>query len=119
MDKSYKEDIPKYKATLRHLRREFSRLNTSTDWATLRIDPLIKHVTRLERLLSSPEFAREHSRLRNGVAMFRSDLVYLRANIKALKDRLAAEKPKAAPSAGINPARKRSRSSKTAKVRTK
>jgi hypothetical protein len=52
---------------------------------------VLKHVTQLERLLRSPKFARESTRLRKGVAMFHADLVYLRANIKALKEILAAE----------------------------
>lgn len=91
MDRSYKDDIPRYKETLAALAREFARLRLSTDWTALRIRPLLQHVTRLERLLRSPKFARESTRLRKGVAMFHADLVYLRANIKALKEILAVE----------------------------
>lgn len=92
MDKAYKEDIPRYKKTLMTLKREFSRISPSTDWTRLRVDPLLKHVSSLERLLLSPKFSRESARLRKGVAMFHADLVYLRANIKALKEILAVEK---------------------------
>jgi hypothetical protein len=94
MDKAYKGDIPRHRATLIDLKREFSRIATKTNWKKLRIEPLLKHVTGLERLLSSSEFSRETARLRRGVAMFHADLVYLRANIKALKDILAAERRK-------------------------
>lgn len=92
MDKVYKEDIPRHKNTLVDLKREFSRIRGSTDWTKLRVEPLLEHVTSLERLLRSPKFSRENARLRKGVAMFHSDLVYLRANIKVLKELLAAEK---------------------------
>ena len=74
------------------LKREFSRVLPATDWAKLRIEPLLMHVTTLERVLLAPKFSREQSRLRRGVGMFHSDLVYLRTNIKALKDLLAIEK---------------------------
>lgn len=92
MDKVYKEDIPRHKKTLLELKREFASVVRATDWTTLRIQPLLEHVTALERLLRSPKFSREHARLRKGVAMFHADLVYLRANIKALKEILAAER---------------------------
>ncbi|HEY0864673.1 MAG TPA: hypothetical protein VGD97_11255 [Lacunisphaera sp.] len=91
MDKAYKGDIPRQRAALVALKKEFSCVRSSTDWTKLRIDPLLKHVTSLERLLSSPKFSREIARLRNGVSMFHADLVYLRVNIKALKDILAVE----------------------------
>lgn len=92
MDKAYKEDIPRHKKTLVDLKQEFSRIRAATDWTRLRIEPLIEHVAFLERLLRSPKFSRESARLRKGVAMFHADLIYLRANIKALKEILAAEK---------------------------
>lgn len=92
MDQVYKGDIPRHKKVLAELKREFSRVRPGTNWAKLRIQPLLEHATFLERLLRSPKFSRESSRLRKGVAMFHSDLVYLRANIKALKEILAAEK---------------------------
>jgi hypothetical protein len=53
---------------------------------------LLDHVKSLERLLRSPTFARETARLRRGVVMFRSDLVYLRENVKALKKILEIER---------------------------
>lgn len=95
MDKAYKGDIPRHKRTLADLKREFSRLAASTDWTRLRIEPLLKHVSALERLLHSTRFSGENTRLRKGVAMFHADLVYLRTNIRVLKDILAAEKQRA------------------------
>ena len=91
MDRAYKEDIPKYRKTLEELRKGFSGLATKTDWTALRIDPLLAHVRSLERLLKSPKFERETARLRRGVVMFHSDLVFLRTNIAALKQILADE----------------------------
>ena len=91
MDRSYKEDIPKTKRALEELKKEFSGVASTTDWITLRIEPLLDHVKSLERLLRSPKFARETARLRRGVAMFHSDLVYLRQNVKALKEILKLE----------------------------
>jgi hypothetical protein len=91
MDRAYKEDIPKYRKTLEDLRKGFSSLDTPTDWTGLRIDPLLGYVRSLERLLKSPKFERETARLRRGVVMFHSDLVFLRTNIAALKQLLADE----------------------------
>jgi hypothetical protein len=91
MDKSYKEDIPKTKRALEELKKDFSGVPSTTDWVTLRIEPLLDHVKSLERLLRSPKFAREIARLRRGVVMFHSDLVYLRQNVKALKEILKIE----------------------------
>ena len=92
MDRSYKEDIPKTKRALEELKKEFSGVASTTDWTNLRIEPLLDHVKSLERLLRSPKFARETARLRRGVVMFHSDLVYLRENVKALKEILDAGK---------------------------
>lgn len=91
MDRSYKEDIPKAKRVLQQLKKEFAIADSTTDWAKLRIEPLLDHVKSLERLLRSAKFARETARLKRGVVMFHSDLVYLRENIKALKTVLKAE----------------------------
>ena len=88
MDSSYKEDIPKAKRALQKLKKEFVKVDAATDWTKLRIDPLLEHVKSLERLLRSPKFAQEAARLRRGVVMFHSDLVYLRQNIKSLKAEL-------------------------------
>ena len=92
MDRSYKEDIPRTKRVLGELKKEFSGLASKTDWIKLRIDPLLSHVKSLERLLQSPKFASETARLRRGVAMFHSDLVYFRENLKALKKILEMER---------------------------
>lgn len=95
MDQVYKSDLPRYKAMLVELKQALSATGAKTDWARLRIDPLLAHVAQLERLLLSPQFAQETARLRRGVAMFHADLVYLRTNIKALRDLLAVEVRKA------------------------
>jgi hypothetical protein len=92
MDRSYKEDIPKMKRTLEDLKNGFSGVAATTDWTRLRIEPLLDHVKSLERLLRSPKFARETARLRRGVVMFHSDLIYLRENVKALKQVLDVER---------------------------
>jgi len=92
MDRSYKEDIPSTRRALEELKKEFSGVASRTDWTNLRIEPLLDHVKFLERLLRSPKFARETARLRRGVAMFHSDLVYLRVNVKALKEILKVER---------------------------
>jgi hypothetical protein len=91
MDRSYKEDIPKNRRALDQLKKEFSGVASTTDWTKLRIEPLLEHAKFLERLLRSPKFSRETSRLRRGVVMFHSDLVYLRENVKALKEILKIE----------------------------
>ena len=92
MDRSYKEDIPSTRRALEELKKEFSGVASTTDWTKLRIEPLLDHVKFLERLLRSPKFARETARLRRGVVMFHSDLVYLRENVKALKEILEVER---------------------------
>ena len=92
MDRSYKEDIPRARRALEELKKEFSCVTSTTDWTKLRIEPLLDHVNSLDRLLRSPKFARETARLRRGVVMFRSDLVYLRENVKALEEILEVER---------------------------
>src|ERR1700751_470505 len=92
MDRSYKEDIPRAKRTLEELKKEFSGVASTTDWTKLRIEPLLDHVNSLDRLLRSQKFARETARLRRGVVMFHSDLVYLRENVRALKEILDVER---------------------------
>jgi hypothetical protein len=92
MDRSYKEDIPKTRKALEELKKEFSAVASTTDWTKLRVEPLLNHVKSLERLLRSPKFARETARLRRGVVMFHADLVYLRENVKALKEILELER---------------------------
>lgn len=86
MDKVYKSDIPEMIQTLRQFKSDFSRIESKTDWANLRIAPLLKHAKTLQKIIESPKFAKETARLTRGVRMFRSDLVYLRTNIAALRD---------------------------------
>jgi hypothetical protein len=92
MDRSYKEDIPRTRRALEELKKEFSGVASTTDWTKLRIEPLLDHVKCLDRLLRSPKFAQETARLKRGVVMFHSDLVYLRENVKALKQILKVER---------------------------
>ena len=92
VDRVYKAGIPKLRNELARLKEEFSTLESGTDWTKLRVEPLVRHAEALEGLLSQPDFAREYSRLRRGVVMFHSDLVYLRDNVKALKSTLESEK---------------------------
>lgn len=92
MDRSYKADIPRFRETLERLKEEFAGIDSKTDWVKLRIEPLLEHVARLERILKSPKFARQTARLNRGVVMFHADLVYLRTNIATLKTILSAGK---------------------------
>ncbi|HYA57655.1 MAG TPA: hypothetical protein VEH57_04225 [Thermoplasmata archaeon] len=92
VDRVYRGGIPKLRKALEQLRKEFSRVKVRTDWVRLRVDPVLKHAKELERLLSSRRFSAEFSRLTKGVALFHSDLVYLRTNVKALQKLLETEK---------------------------
>jgi hypothetical protein len=92
VDRVYKANLPALRTTLENLRKEFARLEPSTNWSRLRIEPLLKHVVALERSLRSREFPRTSSGLRGGVTMLHSDLVYLQSNVDALKRILASER---------------------------
>lgn len=85
VDRAYKGAIPEFRKTLEQLRKEISHLDSDTDWVRLRVDPILKHTKELERLLSSPRFSAEFSRLKKGVPLFHSDLVYLRTNVNELR----------------------------------
>jgi hypothetical protein len=92
VDRVYKNELPELREALEKLREDFADLGSETDWAKLRIGPLLKHLESLEALLGSREFSREFSRLRKGVELFHSDLVYFRTNVKGLKKILQSEK---------------------------
>jgi hypothetical protein len=93
VDRVYKAELPRLRNALEKLRENFSNLDSSkTDWTKLRIEPLLKHLDSLEQLLHSEEFSGEFSRLRKGVRLFHSDLVYLRENVKGLEKVLQSEK---------------------------
>lgn len=86
VDRVYKGAFRAFRADLQELREGFARIKKSgTDWNRLRIEPLVKHVETLEAILRSKRFAGEVSRLKRGVSMFHSDLVYLRHNIRELQ----------------------------------
>jgi hypothetical protein len=93
VDTAYKEGLPRLRKALEKLRENSSKLDSSkTDWTRLRIEPLLKHLDSLEKLLHSGEFSQEFSHLRKGVGLFHSDLVYLRENVKGLEKVLQSEK---------------------------
>ncbi len=93
VDKVYKEDLPRLRKALEKLAEEFSNLDSSkTDWRKLRVEPLLRHLDSLEELVRSEEFSGEFSRLRKGVRLFHSDLVYLRENVRGLEELLRSEK---------------------------
>jgi len=91
VDRVYKAGLPRLRNALEELREAFSHVDSGTNWAELRIGPLLKHVESLERLLASEEFSEESARLRRGVRMFHSDLVYLRSNVEWLKEILQSK----------------------------
>jgi len=98
VDRVYKASLPRLRAELEELRVQFGALGSSkTDWVGLRIDPLLKHLDSLETLLHSEEHSLGSSRLRKGVALFHSDLVYLRENVKGLKRVLQSERKSIVP----------------------
>ena len=92
VDRVYKKQIPALRKALEELRENFSDLRPKTDWTRLRIEPLLRHAESLERLLGSREFSREFSQLTKGVVFFRSDLEYLRTNVRGLEEMLQSEK---------------------------
>ena len=92
VDRVYKGSLPALKKDLEQLKKEFTKLRSPTDWARLRVDPVLKHAGELGRLVSSRQYSDEFARLTKGVALFHSDLVYLRTNVKELQKLLETEK---------------------------
>ncbi len=92
VDRVYRADIPRLREALVRLEGEFSAIDKGSDWARLRIEPLLRHAEALEQLLDSPDFSEESSHLRGIVVMLHSDLVYLRENVKALEKILEPKK---------------------------
>jgi predicted DsbA family dithiol-disulfide isomerase len=88
VDRVYKTDIPAIRKSLEKLRAEFARFDPTTDWTKLRVDPLLRHVKLLEQQLR----LQSKFRLKRGVRMFHSDLVYFRENIKGLNKVLQDER---------------------------
>ncbi len=91
VDRAYKGAIPAFRESLDELEREFGKVESRTDWVRLRIEPLRRHVESLEAILRSRRFSGEIERLRRGVPMFHSDLVYLRENVIELRAALRRE----------------------------
>lgn len=87
VDRVYRSDLPRLRRTLLDLKRRFSRLETSTDWVRLRIDPLLAHARNLESRVRRWE----SEGIRGGVPMLHSDLVYLRENVRHLESALFSE----------------------------
>jgi iron uptake system EfeUOB component EfeO/EfeM len=92
VDRVYKKQIPSLRKALEKLTEDFSNLSSRTNWTKLRIEPLLRHVERLEQLLGSGDFSGEFSRLTKGVVFFHSDLEYFRTNVKGLEKLLQSEK---------------------------
>lgn len=92
VDRVYKASVPELRKSLERLEIEFSGLGGKTDWRRLRVRPVLDHARALERLLRSRKFATELTRLRQGVELFHSDLVYLRLNVRALERLLDVER---------------------------
>jgi len=93
VDRAYKSALPRFRTDLERLRKDFAGLDSrKTNWIELRIDPLLRHLDSLEQLLHSEDHSLETSRLRKGVQLFHSDLVYLRDNIKGLERVLKSER---------------------------
>jgi prefoldin subunit 5 len=92
VDRLYKARVPELRRALEELAQDFARLDSRTNWARLRVAPVLKHARALEQILNSPKFSRELERLNRGVELFRSDLVYLRANVAGLERLLSSSK---------------------------
>jgi hypothetical protein len=88
VDRVYQSDIPEKRRALEKLKAEFLRLDSKSDWINLRVEPLLLHVKQLEQRLKS----HGTKRLRKGVRLYHSDLVYLRENVNGLKAILASER---------------------------
>ena len=88
VDRVYKAGIPALRRSLEELKTEFSKIESSTDWTRLRIEPVLEHARLLEKMLKS----QAPSRLSKGVRLFHSDLVYLRENVAGLKQVLNSER---------------------------
>jgi hypothetical protein len=91
VDRVYKEAIPLFLSQLERMRKDFAALSTTTDWNGLRVEPLLRHTRALEAVLRSRRHAGQVARLRRGVSMFHSDLVYLRQNVQELEKLLQRE----------------------------
>ena len=81
VDRVYRGDLPRLRKALAELRTEFARIEAGPAWIRLRIDPLSRHLRRLEDVVPQGST----SGLRGLVPMLHSDLVYLRQNVQALQ----------------------------------
>ena len=92
VDRVYKGGIPELRKDLEKLRDDFLDIGSKTNWVKMRIEPVLRHAETLEQLMVSPEFSQDFSHLTKGVVLFHSDLVYLRTNVKGLKEIFRSEK---------------------------
>jgi hypothetical protein len=92
VDRVYKQSLPKIRQALVQLQKSFTKLGSDTDWARLRVEPVLRHLRSLERVMESRRFSGEFSRLKKGVVLFHSDLEYFRTNVKGLTQLLQTEK---------------------------
>jgi hypothetical protein len=95
VDRVYKASLPEFRIRLEKLREEFAALYPSSDWTSLRIEPLFRHLDSLERIAGSRAHAASFARLTKGVAMFHADLVYFRVNLEGLERILESERRRA------------------------
>lgn len=88
VDKVYQNAWTDFRRDLVKLKEEFAKIDVSTDWTRLRIDPLLEHLKLLENRVNSWR----DLHLRGAVPMLHSDLVYFRDNVRGLKKVLISER---------------------------
>ena len=88
VDRVYRTNLPSLRKSLLNMRREFSALDTSTDWVRLRVDPLLAHIDQLRAMIG----IWDSSRHRGAVPLLHADLVYFRKNVRGLRRVLAVER---------------------------
>jgi hypothetical protein len=88
VDRVYRSDLPRLRKVLLNMKKEFSHMDSSTDWVRLRVDPLLAHIEQLRSMVR----IWDSSRVSGGVPMLHSDLVYFRRNVKGLNGVLASER---------------------------
>ena len=64
VDRMYKKAVWEYAIALRRVREEFRKARIATEWIGPRVEPVLHHAERFERLQRSKRFSREFARLR-------------------------------------------------------